>query len=105
MVNGLWSKVNPFSSRRSQPAQAAPLQRPDLAVLAQQPEQLPDLVKACPVAQKYLKLLGDLDWAHFPERPTGPGRVRPLIRGRRMWRLTWSSCTRTSAICPSYGTT
>jgi hypothetical protein len=70
MVNGLWSKVNPFSSRRSQPAQVVPLQRPNLTVLAQQPAQLPDFVRACPVAQKYLKLLGDLDWANFPERPS-----------------------------------
>ena len=70
MVNGFWAKVNPFSSRRPQPAQPVPLQRPNLAVLAKQPQQLPDFVKACPVAQKYLKLLGDLDWANFPERPT-----------------------------------
>ena len=70
MLNGLWSKVNGFSSRRSQPAPAVPLQRPNLAVLGQQPEQLPQFVRACPVAQKYLKLLGDLDWANFPERPS-----------------------------------
>jgi hypothetical protein len=70
MLNGLWSKVNPFSGRPPQPAPSVPLQRPNLAVLAQQPEQLPQFVGDCPVAQKYLKLLGDLDWANFPERPT-----------------------------------
>jgi hypothetical protein len=31
---------------------------------------LPAFVAACPVAQKYRTLLGSLDWAHFPERPT-----------------------------------
>ena len=31
---------------------------------------LPAFVLACPVAQKYRTLLGALDWAHFPERPT-----------------------------------
>ncbi len=39
-----------------------PLAHPDLP--------LPPFVAACPVAQKYRALPGDLDWAHFPERPT-----------------------------------
>ncbi|MBW7881021.1 MAG: hypothetical protein H3C34_00010 [Caldilineaceae bacterium] len=32
--------------------------------------QLPRPVQECPVARKYLALLGDLNWTHFPERPT-----------------------------------
>ncbi len=38
--------------------------------LAQPDAPLPAFVAACPVAQKYHALLGPLDWAHFPERPT-----------------------------------
>jgi hypothetical protein len=50
---------------------AVPLIRPNLAHLAQMdPGQLPPFVQGCPVARKYLHLLGDLDWEHFPERPT-----------------------------------
>lgn len=48
------------------------LSRPDLHQLAQLPAgALPEFVRNCPVAIKYLCLLGDLDWTHFPERPTG----------------------------------
>lgn len=32
------------------------------------PEQLPQWVRDSPVAQRYLALLGPLDWDHFPER-------------------------------------
>ena len=53
--------------RRSQPG---PGQRPDLSTLAQNEARLPQFVRSCPVAMKYLRLLGDLDWANFPERPT-----------------------------------
>ncbi len=54
----------------AQPA-ALPLTRPALSHLARLPQtQLPPAVQACPVAMKYLHLLGDLDWEHFPERPT-----------------------------------
>ncbi len=45
--------------------------RPPLSVLAQAPDRLPQFVRDCPVAQRYLDLLGPLDWANFPERPTG----------------------------------
>jgi hypothetical protein len=38
--------------------------------LAQPDAPLPAFVAACPVAQKYHKLLGALDWAQFPERAT-----------------------------------
>jgi len=47
--------------------------RPTLAHLAQAETELPDLVRSCPVALKYLHLLGPLDWDHFPERdPSRP---------------------------------
>jgi hypothetical protein len=48
---------------------AVPLARPHLAQLAQPNATLPAFVSACPVAGRYLDLLGPLDWAHFPERP------------------------------------
>jgi hypothetical protein len=44
--------------------------RPHLERLAQPDAVLPEFVAADPVARKYLDLLGPLDWAHFPERPT-----------------------------------
>jgi hypothetical protein len=47
------------------------LTRPHLAALAQDETRLPQFVRDCPVVQKYLRLLGALDWANFPERPTG----------------------------------
>ena len=47
----------PFDCFRSQP-------------LVQPQADLPAFVSACRVAQKYRTLLGSLDWAHFPERPT-----------------------------------
>lgn len=65
------------------PPAAAPLQRGNLQALAQLPPALlPAFVRTCPVAMKYLRLLGTLDWAHFPERPGGrawPG-PRPAPR-------------------------
>ena len=50
-------------------AGAVPLARPNLAQLAQPNVTLPAFVSACPIAGRYLDLLGPLDWAHFPERP------------------------------------
>ena len=52
-----------------------PLDRPNLAQLARRPEALPQFVQDCGVAQRYLRLLGPLDWEHFPERD--PGRPWP----------------------------
>jgi len=50
-----------------------PGKRPTLAQLAQTEADLPAFVRYCPVAMKYLHLLGPLDWDHFPERdPTYP---------------------------------
>ena len=51
------------------PPLAVALVRPTLDVLAQPDYPLPPFVQACPVAQKYLSLLGSLPWAQFPERP------------------------------------
>ena len=48
---------------------AVPLARPNLAQLAQPNVTLPAFVSACPIARRYLDLLGPLDWEHFPERP------------------------------------
>lgn len=69
MVSPFTVNVNPFRwRRRGQPADI-PLERPNLSVLAANTANLPDFVRRCPVAMKYLRLLGPLDWANFPERP------------------------------------
>jgi len=60
--------VNPFSWWGTAETQI-PLTRPDLATLAANEAALPPFVRACPVAMKYLRLLGPLEWANFPERP------------------------------------
>ena len=52
-----------------------PLERPSLSQLAQPGARLPRFVADCPVARKYLDLLGPLDWDHFPERD--PNRPWP----------------------------
>ncbi len=44
--------------------------RPTLGQLALPTAVLPEFVAHDAVARKYLDLLGPLDWAHFPERPT-----------------------------------
>ena len=54
--------------RLAAPAPPVPLERPNLAQLARAEAELPACVAACPVARKYLDLLGSLDWEHFPER-------------------------------------
>ncbi len=60
-----------FSGRwRKQPAPQWPLERPNLSVLAQDKTQLPAFVQDCPVAMKYLRLLGPLDWHNFYQRAT-----------------------------------
>jgi hypothetical protein len=66
---------------------AVPLVRPNLSHLAQMdPSQLPSWVQDCAVAIQYLHLLGELDWAHFPERPTNrawpPASSSGALRGR-----------------------
>lgn len=55
-----------WSSHRS----SVPLVRPNLAQLAQPDAQLPPFVVDSALAQRYLALLGSLDWDHFPERDT-----------------------------------
>ena len=52
------------------PAPVVPLRRPHLACLAQPDAALPEFVAHDAVTRKYLDLLGPLDWAQFPERPT-----------------------------------
>jgi len=43
---------------------------PGLHKLAQMPlENLPKFVQECPMALRYLHLLGDMNWSGFPERP------------------------------------
>ena len=54
--------------RLAAPTPPMPLERPNLAQLARADAELPACVAACPVARKYLDLLGSLDWDHFPER-------------------------------------
>ena len=54
--------------RLAAPPAPVPLTRPHLAQLARPDAELPACVAACPVARRYLDLLGSLDWDHFPER-------------------------------------
>jgi len=42
--------------------------RSNLHVLAQNPDHLPRFVQESTVAMRYLRLLGTMDWRHFPER-------------------------------------
>jgi hypothetical protein len=78
---------NPNGHHARQKYQAEPLQvvygeRPNLRQLSRQPDLQPHFVVECPVTQKYLRLLGPLDWGNFPERPSNrawPG-PRPLLR-------------------------
>jgi len=42
--------------------------RPNLHALAQHAGHLPRFVRDAPVAQRYMQLLGPIDWARFPER-------------------------------------
>jgi hypothetical protein len=45
------------------------LQRPLLSPLNTDPEQLPLWVQHSPIAMRYLRFLGDLDWDNLPKRP------------------------------------
>ena len=47
----------------------ATLQRPPLSHLNTAPEQLPLWVQHSPIAMRYLRFLGDLDWDNLPKRP------------------------------------
>ena len=61
----------PVSTTSGAQLAMVPLSRPPLSQLARLPvDALPKPVRDCPEAMKYLALLGDLDWEHFPERPT-----------------------------------
>jgi hypothetical protein len=54
-------------------------QHPDLHSLSQHPDRLPGFVRDSPVAQRYLRLLGPLDWSHFPERDLETDWGKPAI--------------------------
>lgn len=47
-----------------------PLKRASLDQLAASEESLPAMVRDCPVAMKYVRLLGEMPWSGFPERST-----------------------------------
>jgi hypothetical protein len=71
--NQLAHAIARLRRRRTPPASAAPavpLTRACLSQLARPDAVLPRFVADAAVARKYLDLLGPLDWAHFPERPT-----------------------------------
>jgi hypothetical protein len=71
-----------YRNGRQSTASAVPLIRPNLHQLSQKPELWPSFVAESCVAQKYLRLLGPLDWDNFPERPSNcawPGPT-PLAR-------------------------
>ena len=68
-----WTKAN----------ESAPQPRPPLSVLSRAaPESLPHFVQESAAAQAYLSLLGELDWAHFPERPEQNGTPGPTPQRR-----------------------
>lgn len=74
-VRKSWPSANGRSPKKG-------LRPPSLSELAQEPGQLPRFVADCPVARKYLTLLGPLDWVNFPERSlqrAWPG-PQPLAR-------------------------
>lgn len=57
--------------------ESVPLERPSLDRLAAPGYALPSFVRSCPVAMRYLRMLGQVPWSAFPERPTDrpwPGR-------------------------------
>ena len=56
MVSPISFNVNPFRRRKS-PAAVVPLERPNLSALAVNETSLPQFVRDCPVAMKYLRLL------------------------------------------------
>ena len=62
--NHLSNWRNRFYRRKAAP----PLTRPNLAQLAKPGTELPQFVTNSDLAQRYLTLLGALDWDHFPER-------------------------------------
>jgi len=77
-LSNRWGKRfrNFFNPPIDPPSLSLPLHRPNLAQLAAMDEEdLPPLVRQSPIAIRYLHLLGDLDWDHFPER--NPHRAWP----------------------------
>lgn len=71
LCNRLYGVLASRLSASTLSTDALPLSRPPLSQLARLPvTMLPKPVQDCPEAMKYLTLLGDLDWEHFPERRT-----------------------------------
>lgn len=65
------------------PAYPLPLVRPPWADLVSQPAaELPRFLRESSTAMHYLHLLGALDWAHFPERPTDRAWPGPVPQPR-----------------------
>jgi len=69
-VGRLAAKVQPPPPPPAPPPPPIPLVRPNLSALARPDAVLPQFVQDDPVAQKYRRLLADLAWDQFPERPT-----------------------------------
>ena len=55
------------------------LHRPNLHVLAQEPDQLPLFIRESEVAMRYVRLLGSLDWGRFPERDLERNWGTPVV--------------------------
>ena len=69
IVSRFWS-----SRRTSNPSRA-----PDLHTLWQHPKLLPKALATAPLVQRYLDLLGPLDWSQFPERDLLTQRGMPTV--------------------------
>ena len=89
-LNGWRTAVAHLLHRPAPPASRTgvlgPLGGPRPLPLAHPDASLPAFVTACPIARKYRALLGALNWAHFPERPTDrpwpgpqPARRAPFV--------------------------
>ncbi|MCG3211190.1 MAG: hypothetical protein FOGNACKC_04829 [Anaerolineae bacterium] len=69
MISFSLPTVNWRPRRQDKSVGVVPLERSNLSQLAAAPANLPEFVHQCPVAMKYLHLLGPLDWDNCPERP------------------------------------
>lgn len=86
-----------WSWRVSPPPRHPGRTRPHLAALAQDESLLPSFVRACPVAQKYLRLLGPLDWVAennpkaYKRRLGCTTTMAASIGARLRYQLDWES--------------
>jgi hypothetical protein len=58
--------------------------QPNLQSDGQHPENLPAFVRQCPVAMRYLELLGPLAWGSLPERPPARNWRQPALAHRAL---------------------